>query len=213
MPVPWNRDDPSDLLLIAENLRFLLRQIVKEAPRRQQPTVAMAQEWHRWIYKSVRVPVPYYVREPRDSDPRYPELYGYEVAVGQLPGVPSGKVPAELSWFEASMQKATAKLDAVIPTGHPPVDREHLQPVLTLCAHAHGEWVRIHPFANGNGRVARLWANWCAVRYGLPPFVRLRPRPEGSGYAKAAADSMRGHHRAMIVEFAEMLASRLRQQS
>ena len=44
---------------------------------------------------------------------------------------------------------------------------------------------------------------------GLPPFVRLRPRPEGRGYAAAAASSMRGDHRPMIVELAEMLARRM----
>ncbi|MGD9884339.1 MAG: Fic family protein [Reyranella sp.] len=42
------------------------------------------------------------------------------------------------------------------------------------------EWVRIHPFANGNGRTALLWANSLAMRYGLPTFGRLRPRPDGN---------------------------------
>ena len=53
-----------------------------------------------------------------------------------------------------------------------------------LAGGAHAEWVRIHPFANGNGRTARLWANYLLVRYGLIPVVRLRPRPEG-GYGWA----------------------------
>jgi Fic family protein len=78
------------------------------------------------------------------------------------------------------------------------------------CAQAHGEWARIHPFANGNGRIARLWANWCAVRYGLPAFVRLRPRPEGDRYARAAGDSMAGDHRATVSLFADWLEERLR---
>ena len=66
---------------------------------------------------------------------------------------------------------------------------DQLDAVLDLCAWAHAEWVRIHPFANGNGRAARLWANFIAVRYGLPPFVRLRPRPDG-GYAEAGMKAM-----------------------
>ncbi len=66
------------------------------------------------------------------------------------------------------------------------------------------------PFANGNGRTARLWANWCALRYGLPLFVRLRPRAAGSLYAAAAADSMAGDHRATISLFAAWLEERLR---
>ncbi len=209
MPVPWNRDDPRDLPRIAENLRRVLRRILEESSLRRRPTVAMAQDWHRQAYENVRVPVPYYVGEVRDSDPELPELYGYEVAVGPLPGVPSRDVPAELWRFEVAMQRAVARLDDLVPAGETPVERDRLQAVLTLCAYAHGEWVRIHPFANGNGRTARLWANWCAVRYGLPPFVRLRPRPEGRGYAAAAASSMRGDHRGMLIELADMLARRM----
>ena len=33
------------------------------------------------------------------------------------------------------------------------------------------EWIRIHPFANGNGRIARLWVNSIAMRYDLRPRV------------------------------------------
>ena len=28
------------------------------------------------------------------------------------------------------------------------------------------DWIRIHPFANGNGRTARMWANAIFMRYG-----------------------------------------------
>jgi fido (protein-threonine AMPylation protein) len=165
----------------------------------------MAQEWHRRVYEGVRLPVPYYAGEIRDSDPRFPELFGYEVRVGARRGVESGRVPEELASFEAAMREACATLDRAIPAASRPADVAQLRSVLTLCAHAHGEWVRIHPFANGNGRVARLWANWCALRYGLPPFVKLRPRPEGLSYAIASALSMRGDHQAMIAVFSHML--------
>lgn len=209
MPVPWNSDDPPDLPRIAENLRHLLRRIVEAAPGRDSPSVAMARDWHRQIFRDVRVPVAAYVGGVRGGEADTPELVDYEVVVGQLRGVASREVAAELARFETSMRKAVAKLDTILPAGEKPVEQPTLQSVLTLCAHAHGEWARIHPFANGNGRVARLWANWCAVRYGLPPFVRLQPRPEGSAYAMAAADSMRGRHRAMLAVFADMLTRRL----
>jgi Fic family protein len=77
--------------------------------------------------------------------------------------------------------------------------------LIRLCALAHGEWVRIHPFANGNGRTARPWANWCGLRYELPPFIRLRPRPNHQRYAYAAAQSMRGNHDDMAPVFLDML--------
>lgn len=153
--------------------------------------------------------MPYYAGEVRDSDARFPELDGYEVAVGTSPGVLAKDVPRELELFEATMMEAVRILDQAIPVHETPETTDQLDSVLTLCASAHGEWVRIHPFANGNGRTARLWANWCALRYGLPPFVRLQPRPEGNAYARAAADSMRGDHRSMLFVMALMLEKRL----
>jgi Fic family protein len=80
-----------------------------------------------------------------------------------------------------------------------------LHGVLTYCAILHGEWVRIHPFANGNGRTARLWANWAALRYGLPPFVTIKPRPSDPAYAAAAFASMGGDHSTMVAVMRQML--------
>jgi hypothetical protein len=120
-------------------------------------------------------------------------------------GVASALVPEQLARFEAATQQAVAVLDRSILAGGVPTDTAQMRAALILCARTHGEWVRIHPFANGNGRTARLWANWCALRYGLPPFVRLKPRPEGDLYATAAALSMRGEHQAMVAVFADML--------
>jgi Fic family protein len=66
-----------------------------------------------------------------------------------------------------------------------------------VCAWAYAEWIRIHPFANGNGRTARLWVNSIAMRYQLPPFLQLRPRP-AAGYGAAGAEAMRGNWQATI---------------
>lgn len=209
MAIPWNEDDPRDAPVIVRNLVNVLRQIALLAPSRAIPTVWMAREWHRTIYEGVELPVPYYAGEVRDSDLRFPELYGYEVGVGSHRGVDSDLVPQVLRLFEEAMGKAVAVLDSVVPVGSPPADPAQLRSVLTLCAYAHGDWVRIHPFANGNGRTARLWANWCALRYGLPPFVRLKPRPGGSYYGSASALSMQGDHEPMIAVFARMLDQHL----
>lgn len=205
MPIAWNEDDPRDTALLVQNLAQVLRQVAREATRRQPPTVLMAREWHRRVYAGARLPVSYYAGEIRDSDSRFPELYGYEVSIGALPGLESRLVPAALSRFEAAMQEAAATLDPAVVVGTRPADVAQLRSVLTFCANAHGEWVRIHPFANGNGRTARIWANWCALRYSLPPFVRLKPRPEGTLYATASALSMRGDHQPMVAVFAAML--------
>ncbi|MGH3065536.1 MAG: hypothetical protein ACRDOF_04460, partial [Gaiellaceae bacterium] len=57
---------------------------------------------------------------------------------------------------------------------------------------------------------ARLWGNWVLLRYRLPPFIRLKPRPAGAMYAAVAAASMRGDHHPTAVLFLDWLAERLR---
>jgi len=209
MPVAWNDDPSGSSRRIEANLRAILADILVGAPRRIPPTVAMVQEWHRLTYASIALPVPYYAGEVRDTDPAFPELVGYEVMVGSAQGVPSADVPAALVAFGAGMQAVMRQLDPRLPVGTRPASAVDLRAVLLAAAIAHGEWIRIHPFANGNGRIARLWANWVVVRYGLPVFVSLRPRPAGLLYAGAAAASMRGDHDPMVTVFHDMLRATL----
>ena len=111
--------------------------------------------------------------------------------VGTKEGVAPAKVARELAAFEARLQRIVAALDARCPTGTK-LDADGLAAVIDLGAWAHSEWVRIHPFGNVNGRTARIWANYLFMRYGLPPVVRLRPRPDGGyGPAGAAANGWR----------------------
>jgi Fic family protein len=42
---------------------------------------------------------------------------------------------------------------------------------LVVVALLHGEFVKIHPFIDGNGRTSRLLMNFIAMRYGYPPIV------------------------------------------
>lgn len=207
-PVAWNDDPPESAVQILENAAAVLRDLAAEAGRRVAPTVAMAQEWHRRLYRDVPLPIPYYAGEPRGSDPDCPELQGYEVMIGRFQGTPSAQVPGALAGFESSARKAVSALDEAIQVGQLPAKGEELHGVLSLCAVLHGEWVQIHPFANGNGRTARLWANWAALRYGLPPFVTIKPRPRDP-YDLAAAASMRGNHTATAAVFNQMLREKL----
>lgn len=205
MPIPWNDDPPGFDAQIIDNLKRIGGQVVADADRRLPPTVAMAQQWHRETYRGVPLPVPYYAGEIRDSDPTYPELFGYEVSVGTAPGVPSADVPAALAGFEAGLRAVVARMDGVIAVGAQPATVTDLYATLEIAAIAHGEWVHIHPLANGNGRIARLWVNWVAVRYGLPFFLALKPRPVNLIYAAAAAASMRDDHRPMVVALLTLL--------
>lgn len=198
MPLAWNDDPPGSGNVIVANIRGVAATIVADAGKRVVPSVAMSQAWHRETYRAIPLPVPYYAGEVRDTDPAYPELIGYEVVVGTTPGLASADVPSALASFEAGLQAIVGRMDDVVPVGGRPSTASELYAVLECAAIAHGEWVRIHPFANGNGRVARLWVNWVAVRYGLPFFMALEPRPANLVYANAARASMRGNHQPMV---------------
>jgi hypothetical protein len=102
------------------------------------------------------------------------------------------------------LQALVAEMDVLLPIDQE-LDADQLAAVIDLCAWVHAERVPIHPFANGNGRTARLWANSLAVRYGLPPFIRLRPRPN-AGYRDAGAKSIEGDWKPTAVVFRGLLS-------
>lgn len=152
--------------------------------------------WHRIIYDGCNVPSAAYVGALR-GDP-HPHLADYEVGVGAvladgLPekvGVWAADVDAAVADFFGRLDQALQALDAGIPAGTHPSAVDVLHELVAVTAAAHGEWVRIHPFVNGNGRTARLLAAHIALRYGLPVFVTLKPRPADVAYARAAKASM-----------------------
>ena len=161
-------DENSGKLL--ENLGTLLRQIRDQARHRVLPDLDMIRGWHVAIMEGLDVPDADWVGRFRGES----GLEQVEVRIGGHPGVHSAEVAAQLLEFQERLRKVVMRLDAILPPGAEP-DVDQLAAILDACAWAHSEWVRIHPFANGNGRSARLLANAIAMRYGLPPFVRLRP--------------------------------------
>ena len=207
MVLDWD-EDSSRLL---QNIEDVARAARDHARSRGAPSLSIARAWHRQIMDGLDFPPP---AEDLEAGVFRGEPGQTHVAVdvGGQSGVPPDRVAAELERFEAKLIRAVGRLDARVPSGGLP-DEEALDMVLDLCAWVHAEWVRIHPFPNGNGRTARLWANWVVMRYGLPPFVRLRPRPEGDAYAFAGACAMSGDWRPTAALFRGMLLRFLDEQS
>jgi Fic family protein len=195
----WDEDSPE----LRANLGAVLRGIRDAAQRRQPLTLDAIRHWHRHIMKGLKTPHPASIGRFRGE----PGLEEVEVRIGAHRGVPAAQVSTEVKGFEARLARIVARLDEAIAPGAD-LDADQLEAVLNVCAWAHSEWVRLHPFANGNGRTARLLANAIALRYGLPPFVRLRPRPS-HGYDRAAEASMRGDHRPLALAFRRMLDAAL----
>ena len=190
----WDEDSPR----LRQNLTRILEEIAERAEARNTPTVETARRWQRLFMQGL------------DANPRYVGAFRGEAGleniaakIGDDYGAHPSKVAEELKRFEEVLQTVVAQLDEVLPVGKEP-DADALAAVLDLCAWAHAEWVRIHPFANGSGRTARLWANFLAMRYGIPPFVRLRPRPD-AGYEDAGIKAMQGDWKPTAAAFWRML--------
>jgi len=197
----WDEDSPK----LRHNLHGLLHRIRDDARRRVKPSLAAARSWHLEFLTGLTVPNIGAVGKFRGEL----GLENVEVEIGSRRGMASRDVVPALVAFEQVLQTAVSRLDALILAGTA-LDVDQLAAVIDVCAWAHSEWVRIHPFLNGNGRAARLWANSLGLRYGLPPFVSPRPRP-GGGYEAAAEAAMQGKWQPTATVFRHMLATALRE--
>ncbi|MGZ4899627.1 MAG: Fic family protein [Candidatus Angelobacter sp.] len=191
----WDKDSPQ----LRANLAQILAEIAAAAQQREKPTVEAARRWQAVAMQDLEVSDPRFVGAFRGE----PGLEYIAVRIGANYGVDPADVAESLKQLEAKLQTLVAELDSMLPPGEEP-DIDQLAAIIDLCAWAHSEWVRIHPFANGNGRTARLWANSLAMRYGLPPFIRLRPRPNAS-YGQAGAKAMQGDWKPTAAVFHRLL--------
>jgi fido (protein-threonine AMPylation protein) len=177
----WDADSPR----LRRNLASVRHAIADGANRRETPSLELVREWHRQIMDGLDVPDARYVGRFRGE-----AGVRVDISIGAADGVPYREVGTQLADFESRLQSIVAALDDQRPPGAP-IDTDTIAAVADLAGWAHAEWVRIHPFANGNGRTARLWANFLLQRFGLPPVMQLRPRPQGD-YAAAGARAMAG---------------------
>lgn len=197
----WDEDSSK----LRGNLASVLREVRDAAVRRAVPSASDALQWQADTMKGFKTPNARYVGNFRGTK----GLQNVRVWIGSHEGVAPSRVASELAEFQRKLRAAVDKLDTRYPAGAD-LDVDGLEAVLELAAWAHAEWVRIHPFANGNGRTARLWANYVLMRYGLPPVVRLRPRPDG-GYGAAGAASMDGDWERTAAVFRKLLLDELSQ--
>ncbi len=191
----WDEDSPR----LRTNFAQILKVIYHAAERRETPTLETSKRWHQIIMSGLSVPDPRLVGSFRGE----PGLEHLQARVGPRLAVSSESVAEELTEFEKKTQKLVSYLDAMVPLGEKPT-RDQLSAILDISAWIHSEWIRIHPFANGNGRIARIWANSIAMRYGLPHFLSFRPRP-GIGYVEASMKAMQGDWKPTAIAFRQML--------
>lgn len=213
----WEEDIPQDFSKVEDNAYGIVAAMAYDTAR-HAPTLHRVRVWHRMLYAGCWVPSEQY-RGGLRGDATLDDLVDYEVGVGPIQpdglpermGVWASMVSGEVTSLMDEFARVVADLDLYLPPGRLPKDADELNAVVTLAARMHGEWLRIHPFANGNGRTARLWCAWLALRYGLPVFVTVKPRPLDAAYLAAGRESMgraprfEGNHEPTRGLFARML--------
>lgn len=129
---------------------------------------------HRMVFVEV---FPDFAGRYRGPSPNY---IAYNVTFGNRRGFPHDDVPSAMEALGRDATNLIQQLDELQPDTE--ADEFRLE-VLKAAAYVHCQFVEIHPFVNGNGRISRLCINYFLRRYGLP-LIAIQ-RPDVPGYIDA----------------------------
>lgn len=132
-------------------------------------TVDLLQGFHRAMFGDV---FPDFAGRFRGLAPRY---IPYAVTFGNYRGEIYDRVPDACEKLCITVAQLISELDGLQTTIE---ERAFDEEVLKVAAYMHCEIIRIHPFVNGNGRIARTCINYFAARYGYFPVPLERPKGE-----------------------------------
>ncbi len=128
------------------------------------------EKWHGKLFAG-RVPVSYYAGHIRRGNDFKRPCLALDVVVGGVLGSRFEDVPAHMQ----ELNRALSELDQLKLTWTgSTADLFAFANRLSFCV---GQFIRIHPFINGNGRVSRMLWDWGLLRYAIAPQVALSPRP------------------------------------
>ncbi len=91
-------------------------------------------------------------------------------------------------FYYASPEETPAKMEELIQWYREREEKKDMHPILQA-VELHYRFVRIHPFDDGNGRVARLLLNFVLLRYGYPPVIIRKEDKEDYLLALEQADA------------------------
>lgn len=132
-------------------------------------TLAIVEGFHRTIFEGL---FPDFAGRLRGPHPRYIPT---DVEFGNNRGTRHMDVPEECRALLGNVAGLIGQLDTLQGQMD---STDFAAEVLKVAAYLHCELIRIHPFANGNGRTARACINYFAWRYGMRPLPIGRPGGE-----------------------------------
>lgn len=138
---------------------------------------------------------PYFAGHYRGEN--FPCLANYAVGVPADPmvGIPSSQVQVAMAQFGQDLLTAAAVLDVFFTQPDAQATQEEkLYSAVVIAARAFQEVLTIHPYANGNGHMARFLVWLLLGRYGYwPSKWTIDPRPNVASYSAAISSHRREH--------------------
>lgn len=188
---PWEYDkDPTAQAELPKRSRLVLLQLAAGRISADS-AIADSRPIHHTLFEGLVPPqCPYYAGHYRGED--FLCLREYEVGIQADPrvGCPSDVVLTQLREFIDNTLGALTAIDAAqtLPDAQLPAEQKLLFLVNFACL-MFVEFLRIHPYANGNGHVARFLV-WCVLgRHGYwPKKWPLNNRPPDPPYSRLIAE-------------------------
>jgi hypothetical protein len=169
-------EDARDTAIINRNVATLDAQLAANLGHRDPFTLDLPRAWHTAIHAGcAHIPRPDFVGHYRGEPIGGLRLVDNWFGAGRrFKGAPSGEVLARLGALGTDVQRKLETWDGRIKTAGDATPAR-LNPVIEGVTAFYATWLRIHPFADGNGRTARVLVNWVATRYWQPPILPGRP--------------------------------------
>lgn len=140
-----------------------LKMMLNEAAEAHQP---LTQNFIRALYKTL-------IREDYDVSRTLPDgmQLDYTVHAGQYKTRPNSVITRYGERFDYASPEETPAFMADLVDWYNQAEQDGLFSPVDLAVLFHYRFIRIHPFEDGNGRIARLLVNYILSRHGLPMIV------------------------------------------
>ena len=155
--------------------------LVEEVIKQKRPlTENFIRELHLLILKE-----PYEVDAITEDGKNTKKL----IKVGEYKASPNHvKTKTGEIFYFAEPFEVPAKMNDLINWYQQELNRHDVNPII-LAANFHYKFVRIHPFDDGNGRLARILMNFILMQFGFPPAIIKTEDKENYFFALRQADS------------------------
>ena len=139
--------------------------------------------------------LPYFAGHYRGEDFMCLRDYEVSIAMNPLVGHVAGSVPIEMREFRNELFAALSNLDFVWAVNERVVTKAmKFRRLAETIALLFAKFLEIHPYANGNGHMARFMALWIFSRYGIHPRAfPLHGRPPDPPYSLAIRAYQQGN--------------------